>query len=160
MHRAPDREPTPAPSCLPSDHPRPPGHPARGQHAKRHWPAGHGSGVSVAVQPDESCPLDTIGWYVNNRAVVGHRHVRVSMVSDRCRAGPEWDHQRARIAGSQARPGARHRPRTRDGPSRCSAPRRCRRREAIVVSFPSHATAPGARFRRRQGLRPKVMATR
>ena len=47
---------------------------------KRHSPAGHGSGVPVAVQPEELRLLDMIGGYVDNRAVIGHRHVRVSMV--------------------------------------------------------------------------------
>src|SRR6185295_7727483 len=52
----------------------------KGSGFKRHSPAGHGSGVPVAVQPEEFCLLDTIRGYVDNRAVIGHRHVRVSMV--------------------------------------------------------------------------------
>ena len=80
LHRAPDRRPTPAPSFLRQDHPRPPGHLARGQRLKRRSPAGHGSGVPVAVQPEELCLPDMIGGYIDHRAVIGQRHVRVRIV--------------------------------------------------------------------------------
>jgi hypothetical protein len=38
---------------------------------KRHSPAGHGSGVPVAVQPEEFRLPELIGLYVDNRAVIG-----------------------------------------------------------------------------------------